>query len=470
MIDRLVIPLVLNLALALGGLGLLSLVGHLSEVAPRRLIYAGGLGYLVGVAAVMQGCILLLVIGVPFGIWMVVALCALFASPLLRELLRSARLRSRQVAFGDWLGEAWREHRVVVVTMTAFFALAVIVLLTVGNHPLQPLDYDAWDLWARKASYMYFHPQLPLAPFTSTPGGASHLHPDYPMLLPLLEALQFRAISRYEVSSVHLVVWLLMVGFVWAGVYLSSLRGHAATGALLFAGAALSMSAQLLTGYADVPMALFLCLGVLEIGAWLESRSPADLAVAAVLLVGAAGTKNEGIFGAIAALVVAIAVVAIAYRDRLRQISIMAAGVVLIGVLPWRLWLALNHVKAEISLSKAVDPSYLSSRSDRLGPAIKALYGQLTNVQSIAVLVPIAIAVGLVCIRRRRVRGVAAFYLFLGIVYFASLVWAYWISPLDIHFLINTSVTRIYVGVAVIALAALVQLGLGDRDDVALPR
>jgi hypothetical protein len=462
-IGRLAVPLLLNLALALAGLGLLRLVGHLTVVTPARLFYAGGLGYLIGIAAVMQSCVLLLVIGVPFGIWTVVALCALFASPLLRELAASHAWRPRSEPLARWARGAWSEHRLVVVTMTAFAVLALVGLLTVGNHPLQPSDYDAWDLWARKAGYMYFHSQLPLAAFSSSATGP--IHPDYPMLLPLLEGLEFRAISRFEVSSVHLVVWLLMIGFVWAGVYLTARRGRALIGALLFTGAALSMTGQLLTAYADVPMALFLCLGVLELGIWLEFGDRSDLAVAALLLIGAAGIKNEGIFGTIAALLVALVVVGIVYRERLRELAIAAIAVVALGILPWRVWVAANHLKAQLSLSQGLDPSFLVGRVDRLSPSINSIYEQLTNVQSIAVLVPIAIAVAIVALRRRGGRSPAMFYLAVGGAYFASLVWAYVISPLTIQFQIDTSVTRIYIGVAVIALAALVQLGCLDRSD-----
>lgn len=233
-------------------------------------------------------------------------------------------------------------------------------------------------------------------------------------------------------------------------------------GAVLFTGAALSMMSQLLTAYADVPAAMFLCLGVLQLGVWLESGSRADLAIGALLLAGAAGIKNEGTLGTIAALVVAL-VVAIAYRKRLREFLLFGGGVVVLAILPWRLWVAINHLQAEIPVTKSVDPSYLSARSNRLSPAITSIYGQLTNVRSIAVLVPIGIAVALAVLVRRGRRPIAGFYLGLGVVYFVSLVWAYWISPLGIRFLIGTSVSRIYVGVAAIALAALAQLGSQDR-------
>jgi hypothetical protein len=461
-IGRFAIPLVLNLALALAGLGLLRVVGHLKQVTPSRLLYAAGLGYLVGIAAVFQCCVLLLVIGVPFGIWMVVVLCVVFASPLIGKLPAARGWRPSRGALVSWAKRTWSEHIVVLITLTAFGVLALIALFTVGDHPLQPFDYDAWDLWARKASYMYFHSRLPLAQFTTAPA-PSHLHPDYPMVLPLLEALQFRAISRFEVSSVHIVVWLLMVGFVWAGVYLSSRRGHGILGAVLFTGAALSMMGQLLTAYADVPMALFLCLGVLQLGVWLESGTRADLAIGALLLAGAAGIKNEGTFGTIAALVVALVVVAIAYRERLREFLLFGGGVVVLAILPWRVWVKVHDLQAEIAVTKGIDPSYLSARTDRLTPAITSIYDQLTNVESIAVLVPIAIAIALAVLGRRGRRPTAAFYLGFGVVYFVSLVWAYWISPLSIQFLIATSATRIYVGVGVIAVAALVDLGPTDQ-------
>ena len=78
-------------------------------------------------------------------------------------------------------------------------------------------------------------------------------------------------------------------------------------------------------------------------------------------------------------------------------------------------------------------------------------------------LVPIAIAMALAVLVQRGRGPTAAFYLGFGLVYFVSLVWAYWISPLSMQFLIATSATRIYVGAGVIALAALVDLGPTDQ-------
>jgi hypothetical protein len=61
-------------------------------------------------------------------------------------------------------------------------------------------------------------------------------------------------------------------------------------------------------------------------------------------------------------------------------------------------------------------------------------------------------------VRLRSMPRVAVFYLAVGLLYFLSLVWAYWSTPLDLEFLIGTSVTRVHVGVALLATAAILQL------------
>ena len=50
------------------------------------------------------------------------------------------------------------------------------------------------------------------------------------------------------------------------------------------------------------------------------------------------------------------------------------------------------------------------------------------------------------------------FYLLAGALYFAVLVWAYWVNPIQIQFLVTTSANRVYIGLAFIALAAILQL------------
>jgi hypothetical protein len=239
------------------------------------------------------------------------------------------------------------------------------------------------------------------------------------------------------------------------GAFIANRVARPAVWAPILVGMFMLAVGGLLTAYADVPMSIYLGLGVLALGIWLESGRRADLIVATLLLAGAAGFKNEGLLGCVAAFVVGLVVVAVTERwgPRLKDVLIAAGAVAIFAVLRWRVWLAAHSLKGDISISKGLDPSFLAHRLSRVWPAVQALYGQLDSVSTLAVVVPIGLAVVLLGLRQTMSRRIPVFYLATGIAYFLALIWAYWVSPIEIHFHIATSVSRIYVGISFIAVA-----------------
>ncbi len=461
-----------QLALVLAGSGALRAARVVKPMSLANLFKAGGLAYLVGVALTMQTCVLALVLGVPFGLVTFGVVCLICGMPLLLDV--RPLMRHRQWAWPD----RWRrpslprrltsEQTIVVVAAAGFAVLALIGLITLGNRPILPGDYDAWNTWTRKAGLMFLEPHLPLAVLGSPASG--FVHPDYPLVLSLLEALHLRALHRYELSSVHTVLWTLGIAFVWAGIYLGSRVVRPALCLLLFPGVFMLTVVQLLTAYADVPMAFFLGLGTLALGLWLESARRPDLALAMMLFAGAAGMKNEGLVGAVVVIGAGIVVLA-CYRRFIRAGELAVGGLAMgvFAILPWHIWLLAHHLKGDIPFPGGFSPSYLIDRFSRLGPGLTGLYDQLTNVQTIAIAVPIALAVVLVRIWRREWSPLLWFYLLAGLLYFVALCWAYWANPGNLGFLITTSANRVYVGLAFIAVVAILHVGLPAPSSAAPP-
>lgn len=450
----LLLPLLLHFGLLVAGLGILHATRAIDKLTLRGILAAGGLAYLVGAAVVMQTCVLLLTLGAPFGLPMVALVCGVFAVPLSFHLGLTAR-RPRRISMPLRVPA---DDRLAVVALGAFALFAVFALAMSANQPLGTTDYDAWNLFARKALLLFDGSHLPLAVLQSPASG--YIHPDYPLVLSLLEAAHFRALGTYELSSVHTVIWALAIAFVWAGVFLSARVVRPTVAAIVFPGVVMLTVGDLLTGYADLPMVFYLGLGVLSLGIWLESGRRRDLVIALLLFAGAVGLKNEGLMGTVAALASVAIVLAVARAwGRLRELALMVVPLAALAIAPWRVWLAAHHLKGDIPVAKGLDPGFLAHRISRVWPAVQALYGQLDNVSTVAIAVPVALAVVLLRLRARERSSTVAFYLLVGLLYFALLLWAYWISPLEIHFHIETSVTRIYFGVAFIALVAILQLG-----------
>jgi hypothetical protein len=186
---------------------------------------------------------------------------------------------------------------------------------------------------------------------------------------------------------------------------------------------------QLQTNYADLPLAIFVALGV----AALATR---QFALAALFLGAAALTKNEGELFALAAFVAAAAVMP---RRELRRLGLCALAVIVID-LPWRIWVQAHHLPTrDYALSNLLDPAYLWQHRGRVGPSATELWAQVWRLDSfglVVVLVAAGLGVGL-CLLRSREAVFAATWLVLS---FAGLLLIYWISrnPLTSH-LYNTS-------------------------------
>ena len=339
------------LMLALGG----GLMAALRLARTRReLLVRLPLAYAVGLAATGILAADLAVVDVPVGRIVLAALAAGSLALGLRALPGGPR-RSRP---------RFRLREVPALALLgAVAAFAVPAARLFGIKPL--LEYDGWAIWATRARALYVFGH-PVAPVFTDPAYPALQHP---LLLPSLEAVEVRFMGAVDGTLVHLQLLGLAVGFV--GGAWTLLRGRtrpvllAAT--LLAVVTAPSFFNQLQTNYADVPLAMFVALGVAALAAWLRTGAEGLLPAAALFLAAGALTKNEGECFALTAFVAA----ALVTRGGQRRPLAAAALAVLAADLPWRIWLQVNHVKiAEYSLSNLFSPSYLSDQSSRVGPSI----------------------------------------------------------------------------------------------------
>ena len=130
-----------------------------------------------------------------------------------------------------------------------------------GCFAVKPLlESDGWEIWATRARalYEFGHPAAPV--FTDP------IYPalQHPLLLPGLEAVDFRFMGAFDGTLVHLQLLGLAIGFV--GGAWTLLRGT--TRPMLLAATLLALVTaptffnQLQTNYADIPLAMFIALGV----------------------------------------------------------------------------------------------------------------------------------------------------------------------------------------------------------------
>jgi hypothetical protein len=463
-----VAPILLAGLFAVAGLGVLHAIRPFAirpiGAAVVSLVAATGLAYLVGVSVVGLIAIALLILGVSLSLpgFTLLALAVAGAGTLVGALRRPQPAPARTVATPT------RADRLILIGCAVLFAaFALVALAQYTSAPM--VEWDSWSIWTRKAIALFsFHTLVPdfwsARPYT-------FMHQDYPILLPMLEMLHFRAIGRQDVQSVHVQLWLLLVAFPWALGYIASRSGRAAVWAPIALGAvaAPSILTAMIGGLADVPLAVFLACGILSLGLWIERRNRADLALAAILLAAAASIKNEGIITAVVAFAAA-AIVLASERPRRALIELgCAAGAFVLAIAPWQLWVASHDILKEVKVSDALDPGYLFGRADRVWPSVQALSGQVLDEKHWSFFVPLAIVTAVVALMCRRATRAAAFYLIAGAGSFVAVVWAFWAASGPVDFYIGATAFRVVGLVVAVAMAAVIHLAprLADQGPLA---
>jgi len=404
------------------------------------------LAYMLGIAAGGVVAAQLALLGAAVGPLELAVLTAMLALIGWRRRRPSKRtLRGRR---GAWLGGAG-EIATSVVLLLGLLLLAHVTRM-LETRPLY--EWDGWAIWATKARALYVF------------GGAyepvfAHYAPvQHPLFFPALEAIDFRALGRFDGTLVHVQLGLLGIGFAAALWTLLRERVPAlfASICVLAIVSASAFVKQLSTNYADVPLAIMVALGVVCLARWIADGERSLLAPTAVFLAAATLTKPEGLLFAAAALVAALAS---GGRERLRG-TLLASAAVAALYLPWRVFAGVHGLRnPEYSLGDAFDPRYLADRADRLGPALRSVAGHAFSLDW-GLLLPLALAAVAAALlaRRWRLAGFAAGW---GLLSFAGVVLVFWISVVPVELTLRWAAYRT-VASLVVGAAALAPLLAAD--------
>jgi hypothetical protein len=455
-------PIAADALFVLAGYGVLNAIGILRG-ALWEFVAAAGLAFLTGVSFVVTLGIAFLTFGLPFRLPAFVAVSgATFVAGMMlrRDWLHTLRRpHLREVSLRRMPAQAW----IAVPTLGAFLFLVEEGVQALRWRPL--VEWDAWSIWSRKAEMLFHTGALPTDFFASS--AYAFMHPDYPILIPVFESLQYRAMGTINTQAIHWQFFLLLVAFVLAVFYLGLRRATPLEWLPLAIVPAVvpAVSSQLVTAYADIPAALFLALGAVLLGDWLRTREPALLVLSVVMLAASASTKNEGLMASVVVLAVAVVGTALAgTRSDLRLLAV-GAGVFVLAILPWRIWLAAHGIHGDIPVLKGFEPWYLAARADRVLPSVRSLYAQLIDQTTWLWVIPLGLVVAALCLAFERTRGIAAFYLASGVLTFTALVWAYWASPtVPLDFFLATSSYRVVAVLAALAYAALLVLAVPSPE------
>jgi hypothetical protein len=421
------------------GLGLLPWLGVARSW--RQLVSRCGLAYLCGLVAVGIVAAHLSLVHVSFG-WPALAVMASVAAMLGVWHLRGSERPT-------WTRPRWP-------VLAAVAALAAVLVEYARAFAVAPLDrYDAWAIWALKGHALYAFGWADPAVFAGSEYRFANL--DYPLLLPSLEAVDFHAMGAFDTRLLHLQFLLVLVAALAAlGTVLAG-QVHPLLLWMLLGAVALAPAVfdQLLTAYADLPLALLFAVGVAAAARWLLTDDRWALAVATLCFAGALLTKNEG------TLFVAAAFAGLFAAASSRWRALAVAVVVDVALLvPWKLYVRAHHLSdINYNLADSFHP-----HKPGVGPiAFRTLGGQMLDPHQWGLLAPIFLVVLALAV----FRGERALALFAGITVLLSWVglsWIYVISHFEYSSYLGSTKRRVVASV-VLAAAALIPLLVGGRSE-----
>ena len=435
--------------LTLCGLGVLAVLGaartvgeiaRLSPVAPLA-----GMAW-VGIAAATAATI-----GLPFGVAGLLLVTGLTCAPGLARLLRSKVPAS---AVTPVPVRSPGRHRTIEAGLAAAGTalLAIVCGFALVTYRLKPLvEYDGWAMWGMKAKAIAW---LDADPAVLGSEVYTRLHLEYPLLLPALHALPIDAAGSFTSNIV--VLNCVLVGLAGLLAMWGLLRERVRPALLLSSLAAVTAMpaffVQLGAGYADVSVAVVVAAGVAAAARWLVDGRTAWLALATLFLAASALTKNEGLLFGACILVPLLAVA----TGRRRAVG-LAAGVVALVYLPWRVFMAAHDLEsADYELSSSFDPSRARLHLERVPDAAWGVASRGFDPYEVG----FVLALGLGACALSLLLACSRLGLFAGgfaLLSLAGLTWIYVISERELSSYLSSSAHRVVLS-SVIGLAALYPL------------
>jgi hypothetical protein len=344
-----------------------------------------------------------------------------------------------------------------LVVAASLLALGVVTLFAAALFRLKPLaEYDGWAMWGMKSRAIAALGAADPTLFASQ--AYARLHLEYPLLLPSLHALPLQLLDGFDSNAV--VLSCLAIGLAGFAAIWGLLRDCVRASLLLPFLAALATApaffGQLATGYADVPLAVFVAAGVVASARWLLDDARMWLALTTLFVAAATLTKNEGLLFGVATYVALL----VAANGRRRAVLVSGA-VVALAYAPWRAYVAIHDLGApDYDLSSSFNLPWVVRRLDRAPEAAEGLLRRATEQYQFGFLLAlgaVAVVVALLVGPRRLGALGGAF----GLLSFAGLTWIYVLTPNDVSDYLSSNGDRIIVSL-VVGLTALAPLLLEE--------
>ena len=444
---------VLDLLLLGAGLGTLHGLGLVRS--GRDALRHAGLALVVGWAALGIALSTALVLGGPVNRWV----CALLALAIgaagvtLARRVPTRRLRAvGESGPASWVGVAGAA--IVVVQLAALYRRSVTASA--------PVEWDVWAVWLPKAKTIVDFGGLD----TGMGGFTTFAGPDYPPLLPALEASAFSFMGNTDSAPLAVQHWVVAAAFLGAVASLLAVRVRPA---ILWPSLAMlalmpTFTALIGSSLGDEALMLLLALGAACGALWLLERDPPYAALAGLFLAAAALTKSEGLPNA-AVLAATMLLVSVVRRPRRPLVPALVLLAPVAAILPWKLWIRFNDVPAQgdYRATDLLHPGLLADRLDRLSYAADKLPGYLFEPDRWLLALPLMLAAALLAAPRKP--GLATLALVHVAAVVVGLLVVYWVGLPPVDFYVATTAGRLP-ALAVVPAAVFLPLLLAEAAPV----
>jgi hypothetical protein len=279
---------------------------------------------------------------------------------------------------------------------------------------------DSFENWVPRAKVIYFFGKIDTPLFTGLSG------PRYPILVPTLQAMDFRFIGTAYGPDLAIQYWFLFAGFVFAAFTLLR-RLAPAWLAWLFialAGVLPNLIGRVLNAQADWALDLPFALSALLAVLWLRERRPWQLVCFGILIAAEIATKQEGLL-LVGCLCAGIAAASLRdWRRTWPPVAVVAASAYLVN-LPWRIWWGERHLPSSTA-GLGLGGFDLSRGWHSLHLVLRLLF----NYNMWFAAVPIALVAGLAALTAgRKARETAVMYFVAMVAAVAGFTEILWSNP-----------------------------------------
>lgn len=339
----------------------------------------------------------------------------------------------------------------ITALLGAALVSASLLVLSV-RAALTPLyEIDTMSNWVMKAKIIWAGGERLTGVLDPRVFARPDLHPqshlEYPLGMNALLAWSFHWMGAADVRVMHLQLVLLVAAA--AGTSWALLRPITPDLPLAVGLAGLMMMPtvvnKLLTAYADVPLAFVWATGALALIRWAAEGERHLLWLATLMLAASLAIKQDGTMYVVAIYVAVGVPLVLRPRRPLREL-LTSAGIVALTAVPWQLYTA-THDLGRHDIRPGL--GRMQGQADRLLPTLQEMLHVLTHPRTTLIAVPLAIALALVCIVRRRSTEAVPFLIAVAVVNVAILV-IFWNSAVTLRIVLFPALGRILMGLIVL--------------------